>query len=488
MKNALTPLETGVALIILLTVAAYQPAIHGGFVFDDQPYITNNQLIGADDGLYRIWLTTAQGEYYPLTSTLWWFQWRLWGSDPMGYHVVNVVLHALNAVLVWVILKCLRIRGAWWAGLVFALHPVNVATAAWVSELKNTLSMFFGAVTVLLYLRFEQEARRRWYVLSLMTFQLALLSKVAVVMLPFFLLGCVWWRRQRVGLKDLLHAAPFFALSLVLGLVEIWFINNRELGGHVVRDAGIASRLAAAGWVPWFYLYKALLPVNLTVIYPNWQVDASRWVSYLPIVALIGCLGLFWRKRKSWGRPLLFGLGYFVAMLFPVLGFVDQSFYQYALVADHWQYYSIVGVIALAVAAGERICRCWGERGRYWGTVAGVALLLALGTATWRRSSVYADEETFWSDNVARNPTAWVAQNNLGVALGQAGRIAEAIGHLEQSLRLNPEYAKAHNNLGIALERTGKTQEAIEQYEQALRLKPDLVEAQSNLARAQVVQ
>jgi hypothetical protein len=488
MKNTWTSLDAGVALIILLTVVAYQPAIHGDFVFDDQRYITNNQLARADDGLYRMWMTTAQGEYYPLTTTLWWFQWRWWGSNPMGYHVVNVVLHALNAVLVWLILKGLRIRGAWWAGLVFALHPVNVATAAWVSELKNTLSMFFGAITVLLYLRFEQEARRRWYVLSLVTFLLALLSKAAVVMLPFFLLGCVWWRRERVGRKDLLRTAPFFSLSLVLGLVEIWFLNNRELGGHAVRNAGIAVRLAAAGWVPWFYLYKALLPVNLTVIYPNWQIDASRWVSYLPGVALIGCLVLFWWKRKSWGRPLLFGLGYFVVMLFPLLGFVDQTFYQYALVADHWQYYSIVGVIALAVAAGESICRRWGGQGRYWGTAAGVTVLLVLGAATWRRSRVYANQETFWSDNVARNPNAWVAQNNLGVALGEAGRIGEAIGHLEQSLRINPEYANAHNTLGIALERTGKVQEAIRQYEQALRINPNLVEAQSNLARLRGVQ
>jgi hypothetical protein len=192
MKNVWRSWGPGATLILLLTVVVYQPAIHGRFVFDDYSYITNNHLVRADDGLYRIWLTTALGDYYPLTSTLWWFQWRLWGSNPMGYHVVNVVLHALNAVLVWLILKGLRIRGAWWAGLVFALHPVNVATAAWASELKNTLSLFFGAVTVLLYLQFEQESRRRWCVLSLVTFLLALLSKIAIVMLPFFLLCCVW--------------------------------------------------------------------------------------------------------------------------------------------------------------------------------------------------------------------------------------------------------------------------------------------------------
>ena len=154
--------------------------------------------------------------------------------------------------------------------------------------------------------------------------------------------------------------------------------------------------------MPWFYLYKALLPFDLTVIYPKWEIDASRWVSYVPGMILVGCLALFWWKRKTWGRPLLFGLGYFVVTLFPVLGFFDQGFYQFSLVADHWQYYSIVGVIALAVAAGELICRRMGERRRHLGAAAGVIVLLALGVATWRRATVYVNSETLWRDNVQK--------------------------------------------------------------------------------------
>ena len=484
MKNAWRSLGPGATLIILLTVVAYVPAMRGGFIWDDGLLISENRTVRASDGLYRFWFTTEAPDYYPLAWSLWWLEWRLWGDSTTGYHVVNVLLHAVNAVLVWIILRHLKIPGAWLAGLLFAVHPVNVATVAWISEQKNTLSMLFYAVAILLYLRFDEDGRWRWYGLSLAAFLLALLSKSAVVMLPVVLLGCVWWTRGKVRWKDFLRCGPFFGLSLVLGLVTIWFQYHQALGGYTIRAASFPSRLAAAGWVPWFYLYKALLPLNLTVIYPKWQIDASRWVSYLPGIILVGCLIVFWWRRKTWGRPLLFGLGYFVVMLFPVLGFFDQGFYQFSLVADHWQYCSIVGAIALSVAAGEMIFRRMGEQRRCLGTVAGMAVLMVLAVATWRRGHVYADEETLWRDNVAKNPNAWLAHHNLGIALGQAGRIQEAIWHWEQALRIKPDYARTHYNLGIALGQVGKLADAIAHYEQALRIKPDYAEAHNSLGAA----
>jgi tetratricopeptide (TPR) repeat protein len=484
MKNAWRSLYPGATLIILLTVVAYVPAMRGGFIWDDRLLISENRIVRASDGLYRFWFTTEAPDYWPLTSTTWWLEWRLWGDSATGYHVVNVLLHAVNAILVWIILRRLKIPGAWLAGLVFAVHPVNVATVAWISEQKNTLSMLFYAVAILLYLRFDEEGRWRWYGLSLAAFLLALLSKSAVVMLPVVLLGCIWWTRGKVRWKDFLRCGPFFVLSLVLGLVTIWFQHHQALGGYTIRAASFPSRLAAAGWVPWFYLYKALLPVNLTVIYPKWEIDASRWVSYLPGIILVGCLIVFWWRRKTWGRPLLFGLGYFVVMLFPVLGFFHQSFHRFSLVADHWQYCSLVGAIALSVAAGERICRRTGEQRRSLGTVAGVVVLMVLAVATWRWGHVYAHEETLWRDNLAKNPNAWVAHYNLGVASEQAGKLKEAIAHYEQALRIKPDYAEAHNNLGLVLLGLGKVPEAAGHFEQALRLKHDYAGAHSNLGLA----
>jgi tetratricopeptide (TPR) repeat protein len=473
----------GVVLIILLTFIAYLPSLRGGFIWDDDLLITDNPMIKASDGLYQFWFTTESMDYWPLTSTLWWAEWRLWGKSAIGYHVVNVLLHAINAVLVWLILCRLKVPGAWLTGLVFALHPVNVATVAWISEQKNTLSMLFYLTAILFYLRFDERGGWRWYGLSLVAFLLALLSKTAVVMLPIVLLGCAWWRRGRIRAEDFRRSTPFFVFSAVLGLVTIRFQYHQAVQEQMVQSGRAFSRLAVAGLAPWFYLGKAILPFRLSMIYPKWEIDASRWVSYLPGILLAGCLILFWWKRRTWGRPLLFGLGYFVVTLFPVLGFFKQSFHRFSWVADHWQYYSIIGVLALVVASGERICRRMGEWGRYVGAAIGVAALLVLGVATWTRARVYGVAETLWQDTVVRNPDAWAAHHNLGLALLQAGKPEEAIRHFERALQINPAYpdADAYYNLGIALVQVGRTDEAIRQYEQTLRIAPDHAEAHNNL-------
>jgi tetratricopeptide (TPR) repeat protein len=342
--------------------------------------------------------------------------------------------------------------------------------------------MLFYAGAILLYLRFDEEGRWRWYGFSLAAFLLALLSKAAVVMLPVVLLGCIWWLRGRVRWKDFLHSVPFFVFSLVSGWMSVWVENwaNREV---TVRAAGFFPRLAGAGWAAWFYLYKALLPFDLTVVYPQWQIDVSQWVSYVPGMILVGCFALFWWRRKTWGRPWLFALAYFVVTLFPVLGFFDIGFYIYSFVADHWQYYSIVAVIALAVAGFELFYRRMGETGRNFGKVVGVGVLIALGVATWTRNGDYANAETLWRDNLAKNPNAWVAHYVLANTLSRTGRMQEAITHYERALQIKPDYSLAHNELAFSLLQVGRVDEAIKQLQLALRIN-DSAEGHYNLGLA----
>jgi len=483
MKNGWRTFAWGCVVVVVLTMVTYWPALRGGFIWDDGVMITENPMVKAPDGLYRFWFTAEAADYQPVTSSLWWLEWRLWGDHAAGYHVVNVLLHAIDAILVWVLLRRLKIPGAWLAGLVFALHPVNAASVAWIIEQKNTLSMLLFAFSILIYLKFDEENRWRWYALSWVVFLAALLTKTAIVMEPLVLLLCVWWRHGRCQRKDFLRYAPFLVPCVVMGLVTI-VQQQRLLAGESVRTGGAVSRLVTAGWIPWFYLSKALLPVNLMMIYPKWELDASRWSSYVPGMALVVCFALFWWNRKTWGRPLLFGFGYFVVMLFPVLGFFDQGFYLYSLVSDHWQYYSIVGVIALVVAVGEKICRRWDEGRWPWRMVAGAAVVIVLGVATRTRAGIYAQSETLWQDTVTKNPEAWVAHANLGRVLAKAGKLDGAIGHFERALQLKPEFADAYYNLGVAWERAGNIDKAIGYYEQAVHVEPQYADAHYNLGAA----
>ena len=469
------------SVIVLMTLLVYLPAMQAGFIWDDDVFLTQNPLIKAEDGLYRFWFTTEPPDYFPLTSSILWMEWRLWGMNATGYHVVNVVLHALSSVLIWLVLRRLKIPGAWLAALIFAVHPVNVQSVAWITERKNTQPMVFYLLTILLYLKFESADTRRWYFFALCSFLLALLSKTSVVMLPLVLIGCVWWQRRSVVPKDLVRVIPFFVLSAVLGLVTVWFQYNVAIAEDIVRTDSFLSRLAIAGQAVWFYLYKAIIPHKLSFVYPRWETDSYGFSSFLPLLALLGCLVLFWWHRKGWGKPFLLALGYYAVTLLPVIGFLNIYFMKYSLVADHWQYTSIVGIIALTAGLWAWLSNRWEGVLRIVATAMAVVLVGLFSVLTWKQGLIYADEEILWRDTISKNPAACIAHNNLGIVMAHQGRLKEAIIHYSETLRIKPDYAKAHNNLGTALAKQGRLEIAISHFSEALQIKPNYAKAHNNI-------
>jgi tetratricopeptide (TPR) repeat protein len=484
-------------LIIGATVAAYGPVYRAGLIWNDEDYVTPPALTPLS-GLARIWFSLgATQQYYPALHSAFWIQHRLWGDAPWGYHLANVLLHALAACLVGLVLRRLKVPGAWFGGLVFALHPIAVESVAWVSEQKNTLSAVFYLGSMLAYLRFDRArsgpaarpgdapSARPAYLLATGLFLLAILSKSVVATLPAALLVILWWQRGRLSWRDVLPLLPWFAATAVDGALTAWF-ERHYLGAEGADfNLNLAQRFLLAGRIVWFYLGKVLWPAHLIFIYPRWNIPVAPTWQYgapLAVLAVLAALALLARRRRG---PLAAAL-FFVGSLVPTLGFLSVFGFLFSYVADHWVYLPALGLIALASAG-------WGHWDEREGVarrgallrparVAAAALLILLGLLTWRQAGMYRDVETLYRATLARNPAAWMAHNNLGILLEQQGRTDEAIAHYREVLRLRPEFPEGHNNLAVSLANARQAEAAVAEYREAIRLNPRYRDAHLNLA------
>ncbi|MDD5201300.1 MAG: tetratricopeptide repeat protein [Terrimicrobiaceae bacterium] len=470
------------ALLALAAIVVYLPALRAGFVWDDRLLVTGNELVHAADGWLRMWLGAENPDYYPITYTSFWLEWRLWGGNPAGFHALNIALHALNAVLLWRVLLRLRLPGAWFIALLFAVHPIHAASVGWISEQKNTLSLAFALGAALFFFRHE-ASRRRWeYGAALGCFVLALLSKTSVVMLPPALLLCAWWQRGRVTWLDVRRAAPFFALSLAAGLVTIWFQSHNVIRGEGIVLGDPLTRIVRAGWAASFYIGRILFPWRLSMLYPNWQVDPRSATWLLPALLLAAVLIVAGIFHRTWGRPILFGLGFFLISLLPVLGFVPMYYFRLSPVADHWLYLPAIGILALSVGAAVMLLRrlhC--ERAGVW-----LAALLAvvLGAITWQRAAVLENSRTVWSDVLRKDPGSGAAASNLALVEMADNRPAKALEYARLAARLDPGDVESWLNLGGILDANGLNVGAVEAYRRAVGMKPDFAQGRSELALA----
>src|SRR5437762_7522413 len=388
------------AAIVFAVVLVYLPALHAGFVWDDEQLITGNLLLRDFGGLLEIWSGGRTADYFPVTNTLFWIQHHLFGDKAAGYHAVNILLQAADAVLVWLVLRRLKVPGAWLAGLIFGIHPVHAESVAWISELKNLLSMFFALLSIFCF--FEIEEKRLLggataYVASLVFFLLALLSKTQVVFLPVALLLCAWWRSGNATSaslrREVTRTWPFFLLAAVLSLVTIWF-QNRGIGEEEIVVGSPARRLANAAMAVCWYLGKFLFPARLMSIYPKWRFDSPELLEWLPLVALLALVASLMRWRNRGTRGAFVAAVYFVVALLPALGFVRMAYLRSGtLVADHHQYFANVSLIALF---GSGVALLWSrsQRGIKIATATVIGLLLgAMGTYTYTRAAVFRRSE-----------------------------------------------------------------------------------------------
>ncbi|HXN30115.1 MAG TPA: tetratricopeptide repeat protein [Candidatus Acidoferrales bacterium] len=473
------------ATIFCATLTAYLPALDGGLLWDDSSHLTKPGL-QSFHGLWRIWFELgATQQYYPLLHSAFWLEHRMWGDAVAGYHLTNVALHTLSACLIVMIMKRLALPGAWFAGFVFALHPVQVESVAWISEQKSTLSGVFYLASLLTYLHFDSDRRKSKYLLATVLFVLALLSKTVTATLPAVLLVIFWWRRGRLEWRrDVQPLLPWFALGISAGLVTSWV--ERTLVGARGADFLLTpvQRVLIAGRAICFYAGKLLWPTNLMFFYPHWKIDPGVWWQWLFPAGLLALgTGLVFAARRYRGPLASFLI--FSGTLFPVLGFLNVYPFRYSYVADHFQYLASLGIIvpvtSLLAGTIERISL------RRAVTIACCfMLILVLGILTWRQSRMYRDVETLYRESLARNPGSWLAHYNLGVLFAEMpGRLADAIAEYQAALQIKPDYAEAHVNLGDSLSQIpGRLPDAIAEYQAALQINPDYAEAHNDLGIA----
>ena len=484
-----------VAALCLLVAVSYFPALSAGFLWDDV-VLTESTSLHTWSGLAQIWFTPRgliqhEAHYWPLLYTLFWLEHKLWGLAPLGYHLVNLLLHTGVVLLLWRLLRRLEVPGAWFAAAVFAVHPLHVESVAWVIGRKDMLATVFYLAAVLTYIRFVEMPRggRRGgpYLLAMMLFVLGLLSKSITVTLPVALLLWHWWRHGRVTLADCSRTLPFFLVGLGITLADYAYSTSLEpvAFGYTPLERGLIAARALA-----FYVGKLLWPAGLTGVYPRWEPGVGDLLAWGCAAGFAAVVAVLWCCRRQFGRGPLAGVLFFAVALSPVLGFVDFGYMQFSFVADRYQYLAGIGLIAVVAGAAGRACQLSlgalpahrTRPARLAIGAVGAAILAVAGLLTWNQAGLYRDPGTFFTHVIAHNPQARAAHFNLGVYLEAEGRYGEARAAYQTALEQRPDDSGALVNIGFMLSKQGHYEEAVARYREVLRLNPQHQIANENLA------
>jgi tetratricopeptide (TPR) repeat protein len=491
------------SLLFVLTWVAYLPALQCGFIWDDDDYVTQNKTLRDTSGLWAIWTdTSATPQYYPLVHSSFWLEYQTWELNPAGYHATNIVLHGLNAILLWRLLVRFAVPCAWIIALIFAVHPVHVESVAWITERKNVLAGMFYFLSMHAYLRYWDFIRpasevadapaqptvnsalppQAWLVLAHVWFIAAMLSKTVSATLPAVIMVLVWWKRGEVSLKAVRSLVTMFVIGVAMGLTTVYLEKVQVGASGIDWELSFVERCLIAGRALWFYAGKLLWPAELIFTYPRWEIDASQTWQLLFPVAAIGVMIVFWLLRHRIGRGPLAAVLLFAGTLFPALGFFDVYPMRFSFVADHFQYLASIAIIALYVTtANTLVTRVTSAHQWVISMIAGV-VVIALMLQTTQQIRIYEGLEPLWRDTLAKNPNSFMAHNNLGSLLIRRGDFAEAEIHIREARRLKPDFVDSLVNLGKIYEAQGAIDAALKAYQEATEMSPGLATAWNGLA------
>jgi len=483
-----------VAAIALLTFFVYFPSLTNGFIWDDDDYITNNFSIQKAEGLKEIWFSYKTPQYYPVVFSSFWLEHKLWGLNPTGYRAINLVFHVFNALLIYVILFKLYRPLALPAALIFALHPVQVETVAWITERKNIYSAFFYLFATFFYIRFYDSHQKKDYCLSLLSFTFALLSKSISVTFVIVPLLIRWWQGQKFRKLDFIQLTPFVLLGFLAGLNTVYLEIVRVGAKGSSWSLPLLGKIVLPGKIILFYLYKLVFPSELIFFYPRWSIDPSVLWQWLPSVCVALTLGLLYYFRARIGRAAFALFLCFAASLFPALGFFNVYPMIYSYVADHFQYIASISMIIFLCAAAGFIAKrmvferfAFAPKARQIVFISALVLIVSiLGFKSYSYSKAFESRETLFMDVIQKNPRAWMAHNNLGMVYISKGKISKAFDQFQETLKIKPKDCTALNNLGNIYKAQGLWEKARTAYETCLVADPDYATAYNNLGLVNV--
>jgi tetratricopeptide (TPR) repeat protein len=459
-------------LIIGLAILIYGHSLNNGFIWDDDEYVYGNPFVTSWTGLKDIWYASKTVQYYPLTFTSFWAEHKLYGGFfPASHHTLNLILHILNALLLFALLRKITPRFAGITALLFTIHPIQVETVAWITERKNLLGLFFFLLAFHAFLDSERTNKKMAYAKTFFFFIAALLSKTMSVCFAAIPLLYAWWKNGSISKRDWLRSIPFFLIAGIFGFITIYF-ERTYVGTEGAFSITPWERIVFAGKIFFFYLKQILFPWKFMFFYPKWDIHQTGLRDWLFPLGAAGLFLMFFLKRRSWGRGGFGLLSFYTISIFPALGFFHLYPMRFSYIADHFSYFSIPAVLLLYCSIisffYEKsiifLSRSHWQPSGFLKKGLLVILIIFLSVSSFRLTSNYKNPMTLWSRLLLQNPKSAAAYNNLAILLPNPDNVIRVLKIAE---RIEPRMSVIHLNLAKAYEKKGAYEEAVRAYQLA---------------------